>query len=197
MTHHISAQTLLNYLTRWPGYQPITLPCQPLIVRTSTQNISSMFNKALLKTPADCFEYPVYSYLYIWRPNTHIFFLSEAYRNNCVRQVSVSHLICEIDVCACDYEIRSSHSINDSPLTNQISCESLCILRFFSSKEVSHRPRSSSITASFRGNKWFDKISFGADAGSSWFSLRRRAELVYVSFFYTALGSCIYYKQHT
>jgi len=32
----------------------------------------------------------------------NIFFLSKAYSNNCVRQVSVSHLICEIDVCTCD-----------------------------------------------------------------------------------------------
>lgn len=54
-------------------------------------------------------------------------------------------------------------------------------ITFFRSKEVSRRHRSSSITESFRGNYWFDKISIGADAGSCWFSLRGRAELVHVS----------------
>lgn len=66
--------------------------------------------------------------------NTHIFFLTEACSNNCIRQVSVSRLIGETDVCACDCEIRSSHSINDSPLTNQISCVHLSILCFLAAK---------------------------------------------------------------
>lgn len=38
-----------------------SMPCHPLINRTLAQ----CFNKALLKTPAGCFEYPILSYFYI------------------------------------------------------------------------------------------------------------------------------------
>lgn len=99
-----------------------------------TEHQLNVLIKHCSKHPQAALNTPSISTFVFEDQNTHIFFLSEAYSNNCVRQVSVSHLICEIDVCACDYEIRSSHSINDNPLTNQISCESLCILHSLEAK---------------------------------------------------------------